>query len=230
MDKDAHHKHETHHAIDEEVERKPVDSKKSLLFILIVIGVIILIVGATIILSKYVFVNPNTVTYNHYEFDKFEGNLWMTQQLIKDQLYNIPFYNNPTQVLDIAVDPQSIDAIRQFSTNPNGTVYISVDPYANSRIVLAGIEFARILGKGYNIYNMDVKSAISTPVNYTANVQVITCQNQSSDVFVIYPTITDKNLISLNGNCIIMESKNATESIRVADAFAFRLLNIIPNN
>jgi len=233
-----HHEHEEnnihtishthiHPSGEQTAEVKPVDSKKSLMFVLMIIGIIILIIGTVILLSKYVFVNKNTVEYNHYTFEKFEGNKWMTQQLIKNQLYDIPFYNNPTQVLDIPVDPKSIDQIRGFSTNLNGTVYISVDPNESSRIVLAGVEYARILGDAYNIYNMKVKSAISGYVNDSIETPVMTCDNQSINTFVIRQTVTDKNLISVNGNCIVLESKNATESIRVADAFAFRLLNII---
>jgi len=234
-----HHKHETHtaehakhadHASEEISEEKPVDSKRSLIIVLTIIGIIVVVIAGIILLSKYVFINNNSVIYNHYQFDKFEGNKWMTQQLIKNQMYNIPFYNNPTQVLDIAVDPNSITRVRDFSLYTNGTTYISVDPLANARVVLAGVEYARILGKVYNIYNMNVKSAVDQYVNDTVDTPVITCNNQSKDTLVIYQTITDKNLISVNGNCIILESKNATESIRVADAFAFRLLNIIATN
>jgi hypothetical protein len=234
---DEHHEHKTHTAQHsdyakkeenhiEQSERKPVDSKKSMTFIITILGMIILIIGATILLSKYVFVNKNEIEYNHYSFEKFEGNKWMTQQLIRNQLYDIPFYNNPMQVLDIPVDPKSISIIREFSTI-NGTVYIAVDPNESSRVVLAGVEYARILGKGYDIYNMNVKSALSREGDYITESPIITCKNQSQNTLVLYQVITDKNLVSVHGNCIILESKNATESIRVADAFSFRLLNII---
>jgi hypothetical protein len=236
MDKQEHHKveeqHEHHkptHAHtqnDETVERKPVDSKKSLKFILIVFGIIVLIIATTIILGKYVLVNKNVVEYNNYIFYKSE-NIWSTQQLIKGQLYDIPFHNNPKQVLDIPVDPQAIDQIRGFSNNTNGVVYIVVDPYESAKVVLAGVEYARLLGDVYNIYNMKVKSAISTPVDVETTSPVITCKNQSKNTMVIYQTVTDKNLVSINGNCIILESIDINESVRVADAFAFRLLNII---
>ncbi len=223
--KAEHHAHHNAHA-EEATERKPVDSKKSLRFILILFGVIVLIMATTLILGKYVFVNKNVVEYNHYIFQRTEGNIWSTQQLIKGQLYDIPFHNNPTQVLDIPVDPQAIAQVRGFS-NTKGTVYITVDPYESAKVVLAGVEYARLLGDVYNIYNMNVKSAISQPVDVETSSPVITCKNQSQNTMVIYQVVTNKNLISVNGNCIILESININESVRVADAFSFRLLNII---
>jgi hypothetical protein len=211
-------------------DTKPVDSKKSLITILVIVAIVIGILAAIIIFGKYSNTNKNIVVYNNYTFEKFEGNKWMTQQLIKEQLYNIPFYNNPTEILDIPVDAKSINRVKEFSFYKNGTVYITVDPDASSRVVLAGVEYARLLGDSYNIYNMRVKSAISRPMygsNTSQDVAVVNCGNESYDNLIIYQVISDKNLVSINRNCITLESKNATEAIRVADAFAFRLLNII---
>jgi len=225
------HKHKTHSVDKDDIPKAedPKKSKRSLLFIIIGLAIIILVIGAILILSRYVFPNEDIVEYNHYVFQRFEGNKWMTQQLVRGQIYNIPFYNNPREVLDIPVDPKSVIAIRTFRESVNGTVYITVDPYESSKVVLANVEYARILGNAYNIYNMDVKSAISESVN-GSGINVITCKNQSRDVFVIYQTVSDKNLISVKGNCITLESVNANESVRVADAFAFRLLNIIKDD
>jgi len=207
--------------------KKPVDSKKSLRTVLLIVFGVIIILAGIVLLSKYVFTNKNTVEYNNYTFTKFEGNKWMTQQLIREQVYNIPFYNNPTQVQDVVIDPNSIVRIRQFSYNPNGTTYISVEPNESSKTILAGVEYARILGNAYSIYNMNVKSAITRTTNASGSLPVMTCKNQSKDTFIIIQTMSDKNLISLKGNCVTIEYLNANESIRVADAFAFRLLNII---
>jgi hypothetical protein len=235
---DAHDSHKGHHpahvshaaghagAKEENPEDAIDKDKKSILYVLIGLGIILIIFAAILVLSKYVFKDNNTVEYNNYVFEKFEGNKWMTQQLIRGQLYNIPFYYNPVQVLDVPVDPNAVRNIRLFKAYSNDTVYITVDPDESSKVVIAGVEYARILGTAYNIYNMNVKSAISEPVNGT-DYQVITCKNQSTKLFVIYQTVTDKNLISVRGNCIILESMSANESVKVADAFAFRLLNII---
>jgi len=208
-------------------ENKEVDSGKSLKFVVIIAGIIIIILAGIFVWSTY-FRNAGDVTYNNYVFQKFETNKWMTQQLIKGQMYNIPFYNNPNQVLDVPIDPNAISSIREFSKNTNGTVYISVDPEESSKIVVAAVEYGRILGTVYNIYDMNVKSAISTPVpGKTIDSPVITCDNASKDVMVIYQFVSDKNLVSIDNNCVLVESTDINESIRVADAFSFRLLNII---
>jgi len=209
-------------------DRKPVDSKKSLLIVLGIVFVVMAIIAASIFASKYLFKNNNIVEYNNYKFEKFEGNKWMTQQLIGGQTYNIPFYYNPTQVLDVPIDPNSITRLRQFKINvPNGTVYLSVDPDESSKTILAGVEYAKLLGKGYNIYNMNIKSAITKPSNTSVEYLMMTCQNQSRNTFIIMQIKSNKNYIGVKNNCITIEYLNATESIRVADAFAFRLLNII---
>ncbi|MGV8141344.1 MAG: hypothetical protein ACP5NW_02800 [Candidatus Woesearchaeota archaeon] len=224
---DSHKKHTTHAKANKDSKDTAAGDNRSLLYVFIGIGIILIIFGAVFVMSKYVFKDENTVEYNHYVFEKFEGNKWMTQQMIGGQVYNIPFYNNPEMVLDVPVDPNAVKQLRTFRQYfPNGTVYITVDPDESSKVVLAGVEYARILGTAYNIYNMNVKSAISEPVE-GMDYQVVTCKNSSRNVFVIYQTVTDKNLVSLDGNCIILESISANESIRVADAFTFRLLNII---
>ena len=234
MTEHTKHKTETHHehsntitlkSIDEE---KPVDNRKSLITVFVIVGIIIVIIAAVVLISKFM-PNTNTVKYNNYTFEKFEGNKWMTQQLIRNRVYNIPFYYNPTQVIDIPADPNSVLTLRQFGFNPNGIVYITVDPNESSKVVLAGVEYARILGTSYNIYNMNVKAALSKPYaeNISVNSPVITCNNQSKDALIIYQVVSNKNLISVRGNCIYLESINANESVRVADAFAFRLLSII---
>jgi len=230
-----HHEHasnaKTSHEVKSDEENPEDRSKNSMTIVLIIVGAIIIIIAAIIIISKHYSTNSNQVEYNHYLFEKFEGNKWMTQQLIRGQLYNIPFYYNPKEVEDIPIDPNSINLIRSFGNRTNTTlIYISVDPSESSKIVLAGVEYARILGTAYNIYNMNVKSAIQRPYNSTAGIPIITCKNQSSNVIVIYPTVTDKNLVSVHGNCIVIESKNVNESVRVADAFSFRLLNIMTDN
>jgi hypothetical protein len=219
--------HKVHHVRVDDADDSTPKKSKSLLFMIIALVIIIAIIGGILLVSKYAFPNKNKIEYNHYVFEKYEGNKWMTQQLIRGQIYNIPFYYNPEQVLDIPVDPKSITAIRSFRAYTNGTVFITVDPYESSKVVIADVEYARILGTAYNIYNMKVASAISQQANQTTDIPVITCKDSSKNVLVIYQKVSDKNLISVKGNCITLESSNATESIRVADAFAFRLLNII---
>jgi hypothetical protein len=226
------HQHHDADAASVKPERPPVNSKKSLITVLVIVGIVIIVLATVVLLSKYVFTNKNsdTVAYNNYVFQKFEGNKWMTQQMIKGQLYNIPFYYNPTEVLDIPIDPASINKIRNLSYYSNVMVYVSVDPNESSKVVLAGVEYVRILGKAYDIYNMNVTSAINKPANQTTEYPVITCKNQSINRLVIYQTISTKNLVSIKGNCITIEASSVNETVRVADAFAFKLLNIIPLN
>ena len=225
-----HNKHsDTKEDGQKEAKEHVVDSKKSLVYVVVIIVVIIALLFSILFFTKYINNTKNSISYNHYVFQRFEGDKWMTQQLIKGQLYDIPFYNNPYDVLNIPVDNRSIALVRSFSFNPNGTVYITIEPNEQSKIVLAGVEYARLLGSAYDIYDMSVKSAIASPIanENASKYPLITCKDASKDTLVIYQVVTDKNLISTNGNCIILESMNLNESVKVADAFAFRLLDII---
>ncbi len=221
---DGHHKE-----ISVEDKNDTDNTKNSALYVGIIVIFIAAVIAGIILYSNAT--SKNTVVYNHYEFTKYEGNKWQTQQLIRGQLYDIPFYYNPSQVLDISTDNTTVGLIRAFSeNNPNGTIYITIDPQEPSQLVVAGVEYARLLGTSYNIYNMKVKSALTAPYqqgNLTTESPVITCSNQSQDTLVIYQAVGTQNRIYRDNYCIILESVNVSESVRVADTFAFNLLNII---
>lgn len=203
---------------------------------LIIISGILIIIAAAIIygvikqansVPQY-YKSENKVVYNYFKFtkDKTDG-FWYLEIMIKNQPYNIPFYYNPYDLLDIPAEPQTLQVISTFmKNNPKGRIYISVDPEDNSKIIVAGVEIVRLLGDRYNIFNFDVYSAISKPYNNT-QYPIITCRNATSQQLVIMMNNVGFDSINNDGYCVMINFANANESVRVADAFSLRLLGII---
>lgn len=210
------------------------NDNKSIVFAIIII---LIIVGAVIILYFFIKNNndpayldgANKAIYNYYVFNKQEDNKWYSELTIKDKPFIIPFYYNPFQARDIPIDNNTIKTIALFLRDyKGGRIYITVDPYESSGIVIAGVEIARLLGTKYDIFNFDVRSAtIYAPYDNYTGFPVITCANAKPNVIVIMLNVTGKNEILTKNNCIHLNAINVNESIRVADSFSFRILNII---
>ena len=173
----------------------------------------------------------NHIVFNNYVFDKQSDNIWYSQFSIRSQPYNIPFYYNPYEVENVSISNESMKTLASFiNLHPGATVYITLDPNESTKVVVAAVQLARIFGQKYNILNMDVYAAITSQIqgNDSGTYPVITCQNATNDTLVLYIDVADEDSITSQGNCIIMKSFNANESIRIADAMTFRILRITP--
>lgn len=207
-------------------------SEKSTIITLVVIAIVVVIGIATyfIFFGAKTSNNPNIVNYNNYIFQKSADNQWYTQMQIRNTPYNIGFHYNPFEVQNVTYDSTYIAYnIKTFqSRHPDGNVYITVDPDASSKLVVAGVEIAKILGKAYNIYNFNVSSSITrAPQGFAGTYPIITCSNATGDTMVVWMVVNKENRISMSNNCVIVESISDNESSRVADALAFRLLDIM---
>jgi hypothetical protein len=205
--------------------------KNNLNILLGIIAVLVIGVLAYVIASHNAPKKPqsNILVYGNHSFVQGDDGNWYTQMTIRKTPYTLSFHYNPFEVENVTVDslytPEKIKTFRQF--HPNSTIYITMDPTQSSRLVIASVEIAKILGKAYNIYNYDVHSAITEPSDANTEIPVITCANATGSTMVIWITVDNSNQISSSSNCIIIEATDANETIRVADALAFRLLNIM---
>ena len=204
--------------------------------IIIILGIILFVIVAAIIIYVVVkqnskipqyYKSDNKVVYNYFLFNKDTDNLWYIDLTLNNKPYNIPFYYTPYDVLDIPSEPQTFNVINSFmKNNPKGKIYVSVDPYLDSKIIVSGIEINRMLGDRYGIFNFDVWTAISKPYNGT-EYPVIDCRNATSKQLVVMIDVAGYNSINNDKYCIKLNSINTNESIRVADAFSLRLLGIL---
>ncbi|MFA5796853.1 MAG: hypothetical protein WC916_02315 [Candidatus Woesearchaeota archaeon] len=236
------HESTLHKSVDDKTPSEDHSTRSFLITIGIIIG-IILIMGAIFYSVKYTTdvlrekkLRDRLLTYNGYTFSKGEDDKWYTQMTIRNNTYVIPFYYNPKEAESVTVEGGDIFLLvkNYYMTNRNGKVYITLDPNGNaSEIIVAGVEVSRILGNVYNIYNFNASVAMSEPLrnrSLSLDYPLITCKNQSAKTMVVLLQINStatQNRIYSEKNCIILESTNATEAIRVADAFSYRLLSII---
>ena len=204
--------------------------KKHILWVIIIIIIVAAVAIAFSVFNKSKAQYKQTesqVIYNYYTFNRQQDNLWYLDLSIKNAPYIIPFYYTPFETENITINDSAVLSLANFlHENPGGRVYISVDPQASSKDVIASVEIARLLGSKYNIFNFDVKSAISKPYNDTLY-PVITCLNSTSSTLVIMIEDNGPNRVAGLKNCILIRASSPDEIIRVADAFSFRMLGII---
>lgn len=207
--------------------------------------IIIIIVLAAIFIPKLLsdkkeqyYKSENLVIYNYYKFNKEKDNIWYLQLSIKNTPYIIPFYYNPYEAESVYIDNNTFYEFKRFlDLKKPKIIYISVDPLASSKVAVSVFEIKRILGKDYNIFNFDVLYGIHYlhEDNFT-NFPVATCNEAREDRIIIIlntsnennQVINKSNFILTKNHCIIMNSVNETELIRVSDALAYYLLGIFP--
>jgi hypothetical protein len=168
--------------------------------------------------------------YNNFEFYKGSDNFWYTIVQKGAQPYQIPFYYHPRDLVNITVDPGIRDKFFEIMAN-NGSIYITLDPDStDNSIVVAGVEIAKITGKGYSLLNVPTHSAFTKqPANISTNVEtpIVTCSNSNNKTMVIWITLSNKNMAYSYDYCIRLEAKSYGDTIKVADRLMYDLLGIM---
>jgi hypothetical protein len=221
----------------EDKEKKPISPT---IVIILIIGIILATVAGILFLPSLFGskTNPEYINgdykavYNYYVFNKQDDQKWYLELTIKQKPYIIPFYYNPFQVENIYIDNNTMPTMAKFK-NLSGPkiLYVSIDPLASSKIAIAAFELKRILDTNYDIFNFEAYYGIHYlhEANYT-EYPVATCKNALPNRLIMIINVTGENSITANNNCIHINSKDANDSIRVSDAFAYRLLGIIQDS
>jgi hypothetical protein len=222
----------TEEPIDKAEEKKEpaIKAVKTGTFI-IICAVIAIVVLGSVLIPRYIknrtFENNK---YNNFEFVKTDDGYWMTVVQKGPQSYQIPFYYHPRDLEDIAVE-QNLRA-KFFAIKDNkGQIYITLDPdSSDNKIVIAGVEIARITGGKYDLLNVPTRSAfIKQPNNQTADTgtPIVTCKDANNKNLVIWLTISKLNVISSEGYCIKLEAKTYEDLVRGADRLMYHLMGIM---
>jgi hypothetical protein len=167
--------------------------------------------------------------YNNFDFFKGPDGFWYTMVQKGNQPYQIPFYYHPRDLVGITVEPGLKEKFFGIRDN-NGSIFITLDPEADPKIVVAGVEIAKITGKGYALLNVPTRSAfIRPPKNMTTNVEtpIITCDYADSKTMVIWLVRSDKDIVYSYDNCVRVEAKSDDDMIKVADRMMYHLLGIM---
>lgn len=162
--------------------------------------------------------------YNGFEFQRIQAGLWSTRIEVGSQPYTIPFYHHPRELEDIIVDA---DALLPVTRRPS-QIFISIDPDAGSRPVVGGVEISRITGSRYNILNIPTRSALTRPSERQAQVPVVSCNSIPQNTTVIeFVQHNTTNAIVAEGDCVYLFYITPEDSVRVADRYAYELLQIM---
>lgn len=162
--------------------------------------------------------------YNGFDFQQTTGGLWVTRIEVGQQPYDIPFYYHPRETLTVGVHR---DAPNPLLRGAPSEVYIAVDPDAGAKVVIAGVEIARITGSKYNLLNLETRSALTRPAAERVDIPIVNCQHATADRVVIQFEQGRQNAVMREGNCIRLVYTDANESVRVADRYAYMLLQIM---
>ncbi|MBT3463915.1 hypothetical protein HOD20_04340 [archaeon] len=222
--------------LDEKKEQKDVNQepknvkkdRNNLIFILLFISVGILVISSLFQNNvpepkEEIIIDDSKVEFNNFTFEKKEDGMWYTYVLVDDFLsapreYEVPFYYNPYDVLDIEFR-RGLESI--FLDVPN--IYITINPEYDSKAVIAGTEISKILGK---VWFKKVKAGLTKQVN-GSEFPIITCEDINSKTRVIEFRLGDVTKIFQEEGCIIIQGTDEQELIRAADKMAFRMLKIM---
>lgn len=206
-------------------------SKNSTFYLILISSVLILTLLGLIFVPQYFReAKLESDKYNHFEFVQQADGFWYTVVNKGDQPYSIPFYYHPRDLEDVIV----AENVRQkfFDVrDKGGMIYITLDPDSESnKIIIAGVEIARITGDRYGLLNVATKSAFThPPSNASVNTAtpIKTCNDADNRTLVVWLTVSNKNLVSAVGNCIVVEAKDYNETVRVADRLMYSLMGVM---
>lgn len=184
-----------------------------------------------VFIAMYVLKSPEQqgFSYNGFEFQQSGEGFWVTEvQSPSGQQYFIPFHHHPSEVEDVIVHEDVRDIL--FGEKPS-QLFISIDPDAGSRPVVAGVEISRITGNRYDLLNIPTSSALSRPADKAVDTPVVNCNNASaipnSTVVVQFVHDPEANAIVRDQQCLVLFYKTPEDSIRVADRLAYMMLQIM---
>lgn len=198
---------------------------------LIICGVLCLVILGSVLIPKYLKQEEfKSNKYNNFEFYKTEDGYWMTVLQKGPQKYYVPFYYHPKELEDIPVETYLRAKFFEVRDN-NGSIFITLDPDStDNKIVIAGVEIARITGSRYDLLNVPTRSAfIKQPSTQSAETgtPIVTCKDANNQTLVIWLTMSDLNVISSKGYCVIVEGKTYDDLVRGADRLMYHLLGIM---
>ncbi len=210
-----------------------VVSKKKFIIATSIIVIVIAILVLALIFWKNIFPQKEfSHIYNNYTFNHLNlSNTWLTNLTWMNIKITYEFYYHPQQLDKIPVDKNirtDFIAVR----NSGGNFYIGFDPVLSTlgTTAIAGTEVSKVTGKYFGV---PTKSGFTTPLTDTTQdnftYPIVNCEMANSTVFVLEFLPSDTNKIVYNANCAVIYAATPNDTIRMADLFDYKLINIIPD-
>lgn len=167
--------------------------------------------------------------YHGFQFDQLPAGLWQTEIIAKGQPYTIKFHYHPRDTENVSLEEGIVRTFFYKKRQPK-EIYITLPPDGGSQPVVAAVDISKLTGERYNLLNIPTRSALQAPSDLI-DTPVITCADATNETSVFFfqqgpldGIVRDQK----NPFCIRFIYKNESESIRVADRFAYALLQIMP--
>ena len=185
----------------------------------LIVFVVLIMIGTTFSFVFFGFEPQNDVVrYNGMKFiangNPSQGRLWIVKINGKEAAFSF-----------LPGEVENIISVEGLSSKLQGKFEIDVTSDFNSTfaqpIALAQHQMSLTLG-AYDIY---LRKGFTT--NNTFNFPVITCNDSTSAVPVIYYKHGNSTIIHSENNCIIAEASSNSDFIRVKDRIIYSMLGVI---
>lgn len=149
--------------------------------------------------------------YNGFEFT-WDGRMYYTEIEGKE----MSFYTLPPQLVDINVTPTFKNKIRSRG------MYITFNPNQESNNLIFIDVVRNDLTKNIQSY---VISTITEPSD-TYDLPIITCENATSTIPVIYINVGNETSVKQEGECLILNGKQS-DLLRIRDLIIYTFYGVI---
>ena len=155
-------------------------------------------------------------SYNGYRFIRQE-NSWVAQ--IDDKF--IEFNSHPMDLEYIKLDDPIIDTLKNVKM-----VYITFDP--DSKIV-SNVEVARmeLEGELFTYFRIYPTTGVTNNTGLYSAFPVVTCQNATTLIPVLYFYEGNNTVIRQEGSCIIIEAMDSFDIPRLKDRLLYAMFGIM---
>lgn len=143
------------------------------------------------------------------------------RKVIIEDMDNSPrFRFLPSQVSDLEIDAESEAIIKSTPM-----MYVTFDPRLGDKedLELARFELSTEFLKYFNKY---ISSGITTE-DPMYSLPLITCENATQSVPVIFFSKGNETSVSSESNCVTFNAKSGTEFLRIKDRLLYLMLDII---
>ncbi len=157
--------------------------------------------------------NSASMKYNGLKFVK--ANNWVSTNLNNQRIY---FDYFPTEVEQINLT-QDITTI--LLNKPEIDITSKLNDTFAEEIALAQYNMALTLN------NLNIYVRQGSTANNTFNLPILTCEDATFAVPIIYFKQSNQTKITLEDNCIIAEARNNMDILRIKDRLLYSILGII---
>lgn len=213
---------------DQNIKHK--ESVPTTFIVIIIVVIALLAVGAFFIFSSDQPLDYSQ--YNGFQFTKI-GENWQTMVEMDSQLYEVPFYNHPYDVVGVDYDDNVTSYLMDVinTVKPPREIIIAIHPDSGSVPVLAGVNIARITGKFYGVRTSSALYLEDDEIEAynSTDLPVVNCNDSNFLTTIIHISIneTTKSANFVGNHCILIGAGNGDDLLMVTDLIGYKLLGIM---